>query len=188
MHVYAGAEPLEPNEAHAIASAQLFAEFVTRNTLFAYRVAYARLRNSSDAEDAVQESFLKLYRSGRWQMAENERAFLARTVWRMADTLRKRNPPTRPDEPDTRPSAAHDPEQQLMQSSAEAAVHRLIDALPEKLRQPLVLSSLGEMRSAEVAAILNVPEGTVRRRVMEARTLLRTKLNALNTSLEVNRG
>lgn len=174
---------MKPKEAHAFASAELFAEFVTRHARFAYRVAYARLRNSSDAEDAVQESFLKLYRGGCWHTAEDERAFLARTVWRMADTLRKRNPLTRPDEPDTRPSGARDPEQQLMQSSAEAAVHRLIDTLPEKLRQPLVLSSLAEMRCAEVAALLNVPEGTVRRRVMEARTLLRTKLNAL----EVNR-
>ncbi len=164
-------------------AAPLFDEFVARNAQFAYRVAYAMLRNASDAEDAVQESFLKLYRSGRWQAAENERAFLARTVWRMAATLRSRTHPVEPDTPDERASAAPDPERLLVEASAEAAVHRLIDTLPEKLRQPLVLSSIGEMRSAEVAAILNVPEGTVRRRVMEARALLRAKLNGM----EVNR-
>ncbi len=64
----------------------------------------------------------------------------------------------------------------MIEQSAEAAVHRMIDTLPAKLRQPLVLSSIGEMRSAEVAAILGLPEGTVRRRVMEARALLREKL------------
>ena len=161
------------------AAAQPFDEFVARNAQFAYRVAYAMLRNPSDAEDAVQETFLKLYRSGRWQAAENERAFLARTVWRMAATLRSRTGSTEPDMPDKRPSLTRNPEQQVMEKSAEAAVHRLIDALPEKLKQPLVLSAIAEMRSAEVAAILNLPEGTVRRRVMEARTLLREKLRAL---------
>ena len=63
-------------------------------------------------------------------------------------------------------------------------MHRLIDALPEKLRQPLVLSALEELSSAEVAAVLRLPEGTVRRRVAEARALLREKM----TAMEVRHG
>src|ERR1700747_3650734 len=61
-----------------------FAALVERNARRMFRVAYSLLRNSHDAEDAVQEAFLKLHRSGGWRRMEDERAFLARTVWRVA--------------------------------------------------------------------------------------------------------
>ena len=57
-------------------------------------------------------------------------------------------------------------------------VHRLIDALPEELRQPLALSTVQELNSREIAAILDIPEGTVRTRLMRARQLLKEKLAA----------
>jgi DNA-directed RNA polymerase specialized sigma24 family protein len=47
-------------------------------------VAYAVLRNSHDAEDVVQEVFMKLYRSGVWHDMSDEKAYLARTAWRTA--------------------------------------------------------------------------------------------------------
>src|SRR6478609_1197139 len=61
-----------------------FAALVTRQSRFVFRIAYALLRNTHDAEDAVQETFLKLYRSGAWEEMRDERAFLARTAWRVA--------------------------------------------------------------------------------------------------------
>ena len=51
----------------------------------------------------------------------------------------------------------------------------LIDGLPEDLRRPLVLSSVEEMTSREVAEAMGIPEGTVRTRVMRARTELRRR-------------
>ena len=51
-----------------------------------------------------------------------------------------------------------------MATDWEAAVHRLIDSLPEELRQPLVLSV--EMNSREIAAAMGIAEGTVRTRLM----------------------
>jgi RNA polymerase sigma-70 factor (ECF subfamily) len=59
----------------------------------------------------------------------------------------------------------------------ERAVRGLIESLPEELRQPLVLSA--EMTSREVAAAMGVPEGTVRRRLMRARELMREKMARL---------
>ena len=67
-------------------------------------------------------------------------------------------------------------EQSVIDSDLQAAVHRLIDALPEELRQPLVLSAIDELTSREIAAVLGVPEGTVRTRLMRARQILREKL------------
>ena len=59
-----------------------FAALVDRHARFLYRVALGLLRNSEDAEDAVQETFLKLYRNDAWLTMEDEKAFLARSVWR----------------------------------------------------------------------------------------------------------
>src|SRR5215475_8645328 len=67
-----------------IAAEEEFAALVERNAKRMFRVAYSLLRNAHDAEDAVQEAFLKLYRTEGWRRIEDERAFLARTVWRVA--------------------------------------------------------------------------------------------------------
>ena len=61
-----------------------FTALVQRQSRFVFQVAYAVLLNSHDAEDAVQETFLKLYRNRGWQHVDNERAFLARVAWRVA--------------------------------------------------------------------------------------------------------
>src|SRR5260370_31113789 len=61
-----------------------FGEVVEGETKFMFQVAFGLLRNRQDAEDAVQEAFLKLYRGEAWLRMENERGFLARTVWRVA--------------------------------------------------------------------------------------------------------
>jgi RNA polymerase sigma-70 factor (ECF subfamily) len=60
-----------------------------------------------------------------------------------------------------------------------ALLHRLIDALPEELRQPLVLSAIEEMTSREVAEAMGIPEGTVRTRVMRARAELKRRFEAM---------
>jgi RNA polymerase sigma-70 factor, ECF subfamily len=52
----------------------------------------------------------------------------------------------------------------------------VIDALPEELRLPLVLSGFDELNSREIAGILAIPEGTVRTRLQRARQILHQKL------------
>jgi RNA polymerase sigma-70 factor (ECF subfamily) len=54
-----------------------------------------------------------------------------------------------------------------------AAVHRLVDALPQELRQPLALSTVEEMNSREIAQAMGIAEGTVRTRIMRARRILK---------------
>jgi RNA polymerase sigma-70 factor (ECF subfamily) len=154
-----------------------FADLVKRQARFVFRVAYSVLRNTHDAEDAVQETFLKLYRGRKWHGMVDERAFLARTAWRMAvDRL----PKARADATDSDfPSGREDPEQALIRSDWNATVHRLIDGLPEELRLPLALSSVEEMNSVEIAAVMGIPEGTVRTRLMRAREILKQKLAAV---------
>lgn len=143
------------------------------------------LRNSHDAEDIVQETFLSLYRSGAWRQMKDERAFLARAAWRQAIDRLRSSPKHNQDDADILlefPSRDRDPEQTMLNADNQATVHRLIDALPEELRQPLSLSTVQELNSREIAAILEIPEGTVRTRLMRARQMLKQKLA---TQLEV---
>ncbi len=182
--------PADPKEQAALTSGEdaEFTALVQRQSRFVFRVAYAILRNAHDAEDAAQETFLKLYRNGGWRQIDNERAFLARVAWRIAvdrlpnpaDRARASLPfdstlNTAPEHPSPRPG----PEQSVLQANQHAMVHAMIDALPEELRQPLALSAIEDLNSREIATILAIPEGTVRTRLQRARQTLRRKLTAL---------
>jgi len=158
-----------------------FAGLVERQSRFVFRVAYALLRNSHDAEDAVQETFLKLYRGSAWEAIENERAFLAREAWRIAvDKIAKlRQAPHQPLDVELALRGGASPEETVLTADWNAAVHRLVDALPQELRQPLALSTVDEMNSREIAQAMGIAEGTVRTRIMRARRILKQKLAAL---------
>ena len=154
-----------------------FAALVRRQARFIFRVAYSVLRNAHDAEDVVQETFLKLYRGRKWEGMVDERAFLARAAWRIAVG---RVPKARMEETDSDiPASGENPEQAAITADWTATVHRLMDALPEELRQPLALSAVEELNSGEIGAVMGIPEGTVRTRLMRAREILKQKLGAL---------
>ena len=155
-----------------------FAALMERHARFLYRVAFGLLKNQQDAEDAVQETFLKLYRNDAWQAMDDEKAFLARAVWRNGlDRLSTVGAKAMKNAEDVTEleiaSAAASPEESALGASARAVMKALIAKLPEQLRQPLVLSAVEGMRSHEVAVVLGIPEGTVRTRVMRAKAELR---------------
>lgn len=161
-----------------------FSSLVHRRTHLVFRVAYAVLLNPHDAEDAVQETFLKLYRNKGWRHAKNEQAFLARVAWRVAIDARRRsttqlNPDTAPPLDSDPPSPQPGPESILLAADHHAVVQAAINSLPEELRVPLVLSSFEELNSREIGRILGVPKGTVRTRLLRARQILRLKLVGL---------
>jgi RNA polymerase sigma-70 factor (ECF subfamily) len=155
-----------------------FARIVQEHARFLYRVAHSVLRHPEDAEDAVQDALLKLYRGEGWREMREERAFLARVVWRAAlDLSAKRGQRVSSFEgdgaelhlPDLRPT----PERVAADSDERALLHELIDGLPAELRETLLLSAIEELSSREVGEVMGVPEGTVRTRLMRARSELR---------------
>lgn len=153
---------------------ELFAALVRRQSRFVFRVAFAILRNPQDAEDVVQETFLRLLRGSSWKNMKDERAFLARMAWRIAiDRLPKKRAK---DDFGEQSSTGPGPEDAVLSAEKIAVVHRLIDALPEELRQPLALSTVDELSSREIAAIMGIAEGTVRTRLTRARAILKKKL------------
>ena len=170
----------------AVGRDERFEELVGRQARFMFQVAFGLLRNRQDAEDAVQEAFLKLYRGEAWLRMENEKGFLARTVWRVALDHLPKTPERMADVTEMQLEvssesrlASRSPEQSVVDEDERVLLKRLIDGLPEQLRRPLVLSSVEEMTSREVAEAMGIPEGTVRTRVMRARTELRRRFVAM---------
>jgi RNA polymerase sigma-70 factor, ECF subfamily len=157
---------------------------VRQHSRLVYRIAYAALRSHHDAEDATQETFLRVLRySHRLATVQNPKTWVARIAWRVAVDQSKRRGRKREislDDPDVpreqAPSSDAPADQAMHGSQVDARLERMIAALPEKLRQPLILSALEEMSPREVAATLGINEAAVRSRVFRARQILREKL------------
>jgi RNA polymerase sigma-70 factor, ECF subfamily len=148
------------------------------SSTLAFRVAYGVLRHREDAEDVAQEAFAKAYRSFR-QLRERDRfrAWLVRMTWRMAlDRQRSnRRRASRELVVDAEPAAAGG-DSMVTRERAER-LWSAIDALPEKLRMVVVLAGIEGHDMKEVAALLDVPEGTVKSRLFVARKQLRERLS-----------
>ncbi len=161
-----------------------FTRLVNDHARFLYRVAYSLLRHPHDAEDAVQDDLLKLFRGESWRTMHDERAFLARVVWRSALDRQAARPVALDDDtaglrlPDPRPS----PEDRATDKAERVLLQQLIDQLPDNLRQPLLLSAMDELSSREIGDLMGLPEGTVRTRLMRARAQLKANFATLNTA------
>jgi len=154
---------------------------VREHARFVFKVAYSLLRNVEDAEDAVQETFLRVHRSGDLPNVRELRPWLARITWRVAVDRIHRRPKAREElaEAAFRARAREvSAEQLLMRQEEIALLHRLIATLPEELRHPLVLSTVEEMNSVEIGKVLGIPEASVRTRLFRARQILKEKLRA----------
>ena len=161
-----------------------FGELVSRHQSAVYRATLAALGSRSDAEDVAQEAFVLAFRKlGGFRGESSVRTWLVAIGWRLA-LSRRRGPMRRlkqllsidPAVEALVPSHAPSPEAQLVDADLLAHVRGLIQRLSPKLRDALLLSTGSEMGSEEVAAVLGIPPGTLRWRVLEARRQLREQL------------
>jgi RNA polymerase sigma-70 factor (ECF subfamily) len=67
-------------------------------------------------------------------------------------------------------------DQELLNRERDHIVAQMIRSLPPRLRDPFLLAATGEHRYEEIAAMLRLPEGTLKWRISEARRVLREKL------------
>jgi RNA polymerase sigma-70 factor (ECF subfamily) len=157
-----------------------FGERLRESSSLAFRVAYGVLRHREDAEDVAQEAFVRAHRRiAQLRDRESFRAWLVRMTWRLAiDRLRtEKRRAIR--EMTFAPQPGLSTEQL---ASAQERARRLwdaIDELPEKLRMAIVLASIEGHDVAEVARLLDIPEGTVKSRLFLARKQLAEKLQCL---------
>lgn len=149
-----------------------------------YKIAYAILRSHHDAEDATQETFMRVVRySSKLAGIENPKTWLARVAWRVSVDRTKHLPRKYevPLEDSTGaateiPSMAVGADESAHTAQLSRVLEKLIAALPPKLREPLILSTIEEMSPREVASTLSINEAAVRSRVFRARQILKEKL------------
>ena len=140
-----------------------------------YRVAFSVLRNQQDAEDAVQEAFLRVLRH-RETLGEirDHRVWLVRIVWNIV-LDRKRRAKTRPETDDIAdlarilPATGLSAEQRAAALQHHARVLGCVEKLPAREREVMLLSAFEELSSVEIAAVLGVTESSVRSRLFRAR-------------------
>jgi len=148
---------------------------LTECSTLAFRVAFSVLRHREDAEDVAQEAFAKAYRSFR-QLRNRERfrAWLVRMTWRMALDRQRADRRRFRREDVVRPPDAVTP--QVESDERGQMLWRAIDTLSEKLRVVIVLAAIEGYDIKEVAALLELPEGTVKSRLFLARQQLKESL------------
>lgn len=158
---------------------------VTEHALLVFRIAYSILRNHHDAEDAVQECFLRVLKAQK-RLAEvrNPKTWLSRIAWTTALDRRSTRGMQVLGE-DALANLADDAmaaDEQLAGQQKRQLLEKLVAALPDDLRRPLELSTVQELNSAEIAEIMEIPESSVRTRLLRARKMLKDKLAALEVT------
>jgi RNA polymerase sigma-70 factor (ECF subfamily) len=145
-----------------------------------FRVAFSVVRNHADAEDIAQETFIRAMKHGQLAKIENHKAWLVKIAWRLAvDRAKRIRPEPLDDVVQTLRSTDAPLEDAIDEQQRSGLMRRLLETLPSDLREIVVLSTLDEMTSADVAIAMGIPEGSVRTRMMRARQLLKQKLAAM---------
>ena len=183
---------LEISKARAEAPLETVEALVAQHTSMLFRIAYSILRNHHDAEDAVQECFLRVLKyQKRLNDVRNVKTWLARIAWTVALDRRPSrstaslNAVSLNDEGvgeellEQLRAPGRGPEEQAAREQLKQLLEQLVPTLPEELRHPLELSTVQELNSSEIAEVLCIPESSVRTRLMRARKLLKEKLAVL---------
>ncbi len=148
------------------------AEIYTRHVNTIYRICYTYMKNSSDTEDIVQETFIRLMKfGGSYESEEHEKAWLIRTAanlckdnlkhwWRKRENLE---------------------DYQNLQDDNNTKNDDTLEAvmsLPDKYKTVVYLYYYEGYTSVEISKILSKPQSTIRNYLHEARNILRTKLGS----------
>jgi RNA polymerase sigma-70 factor (ECF subfamily) len=155
------------------------AALVQTHAALLFRVAHAILRNAAEAEDTVQDVFLRVLQHQQSLPAIRDlRPWLVRIAWNLALDRRRRIRPDQLDElfAERLVAATLPADSAFAESERFTAVLRELDRLPTKERQVLLLAALEELSTTEIAAITARSESAVRALVFRARTRLRTRL------------
>ncbi|MAF11149.1 hypothetical protein CMK11_11925 [Candidatus Poribacteria bacterium] len=159
--------------------ARAFGEIVHRFQAMAYGYAYSILRDFHAAEDAAQEAFIDAH--ARLPQLREPSAFpgwFRRIVYKHCDrTLRRAGPELEgPERLADRPSGDMSAQEELERNETHARVLRELSALSEHLRATTTLFYIDGYSHREIAEFLEVPEGTVKRRLHDARKRLRERM------------
>ncbi len=174
----AAAPPTGDGDIHALlrdgAHARAFARLLERYEAKVYRLCCALLRDRAQAQDAAQESLVRIWKAlprydGRASLSTWIYA-ITRNRCLTAIERRRDHASLESDHIETQTCSAEEPDDR------SALLRELVDALPERYRRVVTLFYYEERSVAEVAGMLAIPEGTVKTLLFRARTLLAEQL------------
>jgi RNA polymerase sigma-70 factor (ECF subfamily) len=190
--------------AHAIAAGdtQAFEWLMRRHNRVLYRTARSIVKDDSEAEDVLQESYLLAFHGigtfrgesslSTWltRIVVNEALARLRKTRRRAEIVQIGGEP-QPDDDTEAPmneptiESGEQPEHAASRAEARRLIEKNIDALPDAFRTVFVLRAIEEMSVEDTAGCLGIPEATVRSRYFRAKGLLREALaRELDIALE----
>lgn len=164
-----------------------------------YRTAYSMTKNAGDADDLVQDTYLRAFQFfDQFQGGTNSRAWLFRIMTNLyINTYRKKmREPERVSYDEMEDfflynrlastpgvgSGNDTPETEVVQRVQIEAIREAIGQLPEEYRATLVLADLNEFSYQEISDMLRIPLGTVRSRLSRGRRLVQKALWAYSES------
>jgi RNA polymerase sigma-70 factor (ECF subfamily) len=161
--------------AKTLDSSETITALVAEYSATLYRVAYSVMRNAAEAEDAVQEAFLRVLKHrDKLDDIRDHRVWLIRITWNVV-LDKKRRSKTRPENDDIAdyarvlPSGERRADDSMVSSQEHNRILTLIDRLPAKERQALLLSAIEELSTVQIAAVLGTTESSIRSRIFRAR-------------------
>jgi RNA polymerase sigma factor (sigma-70 family) len=154
----------------------LFEQSIVPHLNAAFNLARWLTRNSHDAEDLVQESYLRAFRSFETFQGQDGKAWLLTVVRNTCFTwLKKKGVRSAVEFDEQMHSSADDTpnaESVLLNQSALGSLNDCLEALPVEFRETIILRELEELSYKEIADIVRVPVGTVMSRLARGRKRL----------------
>ena len=148
----------------------------------AYNLARWLLRNDQDAEDAVQEAYMRAHKAfPRFRGGDGKAwlmTILRNVCYTMIKKIRSHETPEPFDEEVHQPTAEADMQEALRQKANAESLHCALEKLPHEFREIIVLHDLEGFAYKEIAAIVSIPIGTVMSRLARARGRLRDEIVA----------
>ena len=181
----------EPSDSELLRRAQqgdatAFATLIRRHDRYLYRVARSMLANDHEAEDVVQETFLRAFTGlSDFRGLAALRTWLTRIALNEAIRLRRQHrstvdlgalPAVRAGNAMQADGSGPDPERAAARSQIRRVLERAIDDLPVAFRTVLILRDVEEISIAQTAKLLGIREETVKTRLHRARRMLRESL------------
>jgi RNA polymerase sigma-70 factor (ECF subfamily) len=160
----------------------LFDQAVLPHLNAAYNLARWLTRNPDDAQDVVQEAYLRAFKYFSGFSGEDGKAWLLSIVRHACFTWLRKNRPAELTQFDddagdqgveAGDEAENNPEQRLLVTRDRELLNRLIAELPAEFREVVILRELEELSYREIAVIAAIPIGTVMSRLARARRRLR---------------
>jgi RNA polymerase sigma-70 factor (ECF subfamily) len=171
--------------------APAFGTLIRRHDTRLYRIARSVLSDDQEAEDAVQETFIRMFTGLRdFRGASSLRTWLTRIVLNEAIRRKRRRRPLvdlaalqaaqerspRPIQSSALTARDRDPERAAAQNQIRKMLEKAIDGLPVAFRVVLIMRDVEEISTSETAKLLGIREETVKTRLHRARRMLRERL------------